>query len=375
MTKVDWDTTTAVAGRFAGEYPLAGTYHERRFALDAPAHVARASDLVAAETGLELPGDPTVGVISRRQWVEANVTAFTALLAPLRAAIDDAIDEDNGSDGTGGSIGSGASSEDGVVDDGAADGGTRRSLGSRFLGAELGAVLGFLSRRVLGQYELVVPAGDADVGDTVYFVGANVLAMERSHEFRPSHFRFWVALHECAHRAQFTGVPWMREYFLSLVDELTGTNVREPGRMARIAAEVMAARERGESPIGETGLLGLLASNDQREVLDRVQALMSLLEGHGHVVMDRLGAREIVDVDRMSRVLTARRKDPRAAAIMRLIGMEMKLRQYELGASFIRGVESKASWDALAMAWESPESLPTLAEIEDPGAWLDRMAG
>jgi len=362
MTKVDWVTTTSVAGRFAGSHPLAGTYHERRYALDAPAYVARASELVASETGLELPGDPTVEVIGRQEWVDANITAFTALLAPLRAAIEEV--EPSGRD------------EEDTADAGEHDGDEAgRHLGSRFLGVELGAVLGFLSRRVLGQYELVVPAGDADVGDSVYFVGVNVLAMERNHEFRPSHFRFWVALHECAHRAQFTGVPWMRSYFLSLVDELTGTNAREKGRMARIASDVIAARQRGESPIGETGLLGLLASDDQRHVLERVQALMSLLEGHGHVVMDRVGSREIVDVDRMSRILSARRSDPRSAAIMRLIGMEMKLKQYELGASFIRGVEARASWDALAMAWESPEALPTLAEIEEPGAWLDRMAG
>ena len=102
---------------------------------------------------------------------------------------------------------------------------------------------------------------------------------------------------------------------------------------------------------------------------------MSLLEGHGHIVMDRIGLREIPDVERMSNVLKARRQDPKTATIMRLIGIEMKMRQYDDGARFIRGVESKASWDALSMAWESAETLPTLAEIEDPGAWLDRMAG
>ncbi len=361
MTKVDWDTTAAVASRFSGQYPLAGTYHERKFALMAPELVARASDLVATETGLELPGHPNVGVVSRAEWVEANIGAFTALLAPLQEALANLEDPEDSEASTDGPRGT--------------DSSPVSAIGSKVLGAELGAVLGFLSRRVLGQYELVVPTGDDEVGDSVFFVGANVLAMERAHEFRPSQFRFWVALHECAHRAQFTGVPWMRSYFLSLVDELTERRSREKGKMARIAAEVMQARERGEDPISDTGILGLLASDEQREVLDRVQALMSLLEGHGHVVMDRVGEREIVDVRRMSAVLTARRKDPKTATIMRLIGMEMKLKQYDLGAAFIRGVEQKASWDALAMAWESPEALPTLSEIEDPAAWLKRMAG
>ncbi len=352
MSSIDWDTTTAVARRFSGEYPLAGTYHERKFALTAPRYVARASDLVVEETGLELPGAPAVGVISRAQWVETNIQAFTALLAPLRQALEE-------SDG-----------------EGPADPESSRTppWAGKFMGAELGAVLGFLSKRVLGQYELVLPTGEDELGDSVYFVGANVLAMERQHEFRPSHFRFWVALHETAHRAQFKGVPWMRSYFLGLVDELVDSGKREPGRMSRIASEVIDARNQGRDPVDDAGILGLLASHGQREVLDRVQALMSLLEGHGHIVMDRIGEREIADVDRMSHVLTARRADARSQGMMRLIGMEMKLKQYDLGAAFIRGVEDRAGWDALAMAWESPETLPTLPEIEDPESWLRRMA-
>lgn len=344
MSKVDWDMAARVARRFSGSYPLAGTYHERKFELQAPELVARASDLVSNETGLAMTGTPVVRVISRSEWVETNAKAFGALLAPLEERL---------------------ASNDGIGS----------ALAAKVMGAELGAVLGFMSKRVLGQYELVLPTGDADYGDTVLFVGANILSMERQYEFRPSKFRFWVALHECAHRAQFTAVDWMRDYFLSLVEELIDTSKPERGRLIRIASELRTAIETGTDPLGDAGLIGLLASPDQRGVLDRVQALMSLLEGHGHVVMDRIGEREIVDVRRMSDVLTARRKDPKSAAFMKLIGIEMKMRQYETGAAFIRKVEEQASWGTLAMAWESPEALPTLDEIEDASLWLDRMAG
>ena len=344
MSKVDWDTAAQVARRFSGEYPLAGTYHERRFELQAPGLVARASEMVSAETGLELTGAPVVGVISRGEWVDTNIESFGALLAPLEKKLAD-------KDGVGSSI------------------------AAKIMGVELGAVLGFMSKRVLGQYELVLPTGDDDKGDTVLFVGANIMSMERQHEFRPSSFRFWVALHECAHRAQFTGVPWLREYFLSLVARLVDSSEPEKGRLARMATELRSADGSGVDRLGDSGLVGLLASPDQREVLDDVQALMSLLEGHGHVVMDRLGEREIVDVRRMSNVLKARRKDPKTAAFMKLIGIEMKMKQYDAGAAFITQVEKEASWDALSMAWESPEALPTLAEIDDASLWLDRMAG
>ncbi|GMQ92691.1 MAG: zinc-dependent metalloprotease [Acidimicrobiia bacterium] len=343
-SKVDWQLASQVARRFSGEYPLAGTYHERKFELQAPDLVSRASEMVAAETGLELTGSPVVGVISRDGWIDTNVKSFGTMLEPLEEKLADSA-----------GIGS--------------------SIAAKVMGAELGAVLGFMSKRVLGQYELVLPTGDDDKGDTVLFVGANIMSMERQFEFRPSSFRFWVALHECAHRAQFTGVPWMRGYFLSLVEQLVEKSKPERGRLLRVASELRTAAETGTDALGDAGLIGLFASPEQRDVLDQVQALMSLLEGHGHVVMDRIGEREITDVTRMSNVLKARRKDPKTAAFMKLLGIEMKMKQYENGAAFIRQVEGETSWEALSMAWESPESLPTLAEIDDASLWLDRMAG
>jgi coenzyme F420 biosynthesis associated uncharacterized protein len=344
MSTVDWEMAISVAGRFSGSYPLADTYHERKFAMMADGYVARASDMVAEATGLVLPGTPVVGVISRDDWIRTNVASFTALMAPLEEELAK-------NQGVGGGV------------------------AGKVMGMELGAVLGFLSKRVLGQYELVLPTGDGDQGDTVLFVGANVLAMERKYEFRPSHFRFWVALHECAHRAQFTGVPWMREYFMSLVGELTASSKTSGGQIARVVAEMARGDVSRDDLLGDAGLIGLFATPQQQAALDKVQALMSLLEGHGHVVMDRIGEREIVDVERMSSVLKARRKDPRTAAFMKLIGIEMKMKQYEQGAKFITEVENVASWEDLSMAWESPESLPTIDEIDDARKWLDRMHG
>jgi coenzyme F420 biosynthesis associated uncharacterized protein len=245
-------------------------------------------------------------------------------------------------------------------------------LAGRVVAAETGALLGVMARRVLGQYELALPA-ELD-GDTIYLVGANVLALERGHQFRPSEFRFWLALHECTHRLQFLGVPWMRDYFLGLVQELIASARPEPGRMARVTEELRAAAAAGRPMIGETGLFGLFASDHQRALVDKVQALMSLLEGHGHVVMDRIGEGLLVSQARMSAVLKQRRTDPRMAAFFRLTGMEMKFKQYELGERFIEHVEREAGWDAISTAWRGPEWLPTRSEIDHPSAWLERVA-
>jgi coenzyme F420 biosynthesis associated uncharacterized protein len=343
MSKVDWPLAVSVAKSVGGHYPLEGTYHETRLARDVPGLVTRASELVSHETGLEGPGNPEVLVVGRGQWAATNVESFNVLLAPA----EEQLNKHSG-------LGS--------------------TLAGRVMGAEMGAVLGFLSRKVLGQYELVLPTGDGELGDSVLFVGGNILKMERDHAFRPDEFRFWVALHESTHRLQFLGVPWLREYFLGLVGELVATATPEPGRLQRIGAELQRAAAAGEPLIDESGMFGLFASEEQREIIDRVQALMSLLEGHGHVVMDRIGARELVTQQRMSRVLKARRADKRTAAFMRLIGLELKLRQYELGEQFIKGVEEQASWMTLNLAWESQDALPTLAEISDPQSWLKRVA-
>ncbi|MEA3510085.1 MAG: zinc-dependent metalloprotease, partial [Actinomycetota bacterium] len=308
-----------------------------------PDLVARASALVTEETGLVAPGSPDVAVIGRSGWVENNVSSFSLLLAPAEERL-----------GSHTGVGS--------------------AIAGRIMGAEMGAVLGFLSRRVLGQYELVLPTADGEDGDTVLFVGPNLLKMERDHAFRPDEFRFWVALHECTHRLQFMGVPWMRDYFLGLVEELVAASKPESGRIQRLTTELREAAASGSPLIDESGIFGLFATPEQREILDRVQALMALLEGHGHVVMDRIGERELVTQGRMSSVLKARRADKRTAALMRLIGLEMKLRQYEIGAEFIKEIERRADWTTLDHAWESPEALPTLEEIESPELWLQRIA-
>jgi coenzyme F420 biosynthesis associated uncharacterized protein len=338
---IDWTLAARVAGRLSGFHPLEDTYHFRHFDRSASNLVGRAAEMAAAETGLPWIGDPTVAVVTRREWAEANLQAFGRLLAPAEKRLSGK--------------------------------GFGRKLASRLMGAEVGALVGVLAKRVLGQYELVLPAEDGGTADTVMFVGVNVLDMERRNEFRPDEFRFWVALHECTHRLQFTGVSWLKEHFLGLVAGLVETSTPEPGRVRRIREEMKTAASEGRPLVDERGLMGLLATPDQRDLLDRVQALMSLLEGHGHVVMDRIGARVLVTQDRMARVLKMRRKDPRMAAFLRLTGLEMKMKQYEEGERFILAVERRAGFGALDVVWSGPEALPTLEEIKDPERWLTRV--
>ncbi len=336
------------AEKIAGTYLLAETYHREALQADMIRFTAETSEVVPEATGLKLPGTPTTLVIDRAEWIRRNLATFAHLTEPARRQLE------------------GRMAEAGPAGKGAA------ALAGRLVEAETTAVLGMLSRRVLGQYELVLPTGDS--GDTVSYVGPNILQLERIHQFRPAEFRYWVALHELTHRAQFQGVPWLRQYFLGLVEKLVEQSRPEPGRIARVMAELGRRRMAGEPLIDERGLFGLFASPNQSETMDRVQALMALLEGHGHVVMDRVGARRLRSQERMSRLLKSRRQDKRAAAFLRLTGLEMKMRQYELGERFVLAVERKAGWDTVNLAFQGEDYLPTLAEIEDPSLWLIRVA-
>lgn len=336
-----------LSDRVAGTYPLAETYHSRQLADEMERVTLDVSEIVPPATGLSLPGTPHSVVIGRSQWMDRNVATFSHLTEPARRKLAERM------------------AESGRTQAAAA-------IAERVMAAETRAVLSLLARRVLGQYELVLPTGEP--GDMVAYVGPNILQMERTHQFKPKEFRYWVALHELTHRAQFQGIPWMRDYFMGLVTELVESARPEPGALGRVLEEISSRRTTGQPILDERGLLGLFGSPEQNAIVDKVQALMSLLEGHGHVVMDRVGADRLKSQDRMSRVLKGRRQDKRTAAFFRLTGLEMKMKQYKQGERFVLGVERESGWDTLRIAFRGASSLPDLHEIENPSQWLQRVA-
>jgi coenzyme F420 biosynthesis associated uncharacterized protein len=206
-------------------------------------------------------------------------------------------------------------------------------------------------------------------------VGPNILALEKRHSFPPGEFRLWVALHEVTHRTQFTGVPWLRPYFLDLVGQLMETADPDPAKLYAAAGRIAESLRTRTNPLEEGGLAALFASPEQREVMDRVGGLMSLLEGHGDVTMDRAAAERVPSAPRFARVLRARRAEMGAATkfLQRLIGLEAKLAQYEQGEKFIAAVEDVGGPELLNRAFEQPGNLPSMEEIKDPSLWLARL--
>lgn len=356
---VGWETAVRVATWVGGRTSSPAPYRPDLLQAEFADVTAQAEELVAACTGLRSADGPARGrVTDRAGWVRANVAGFQRLLGPHLDRLDPASRL--------GGLGPMATLLSGPVS----------AVGRQASGTQMGLVLGWLSTRVLGQYDLLLTEDDPEDQDIVYYVGPNVVALERAHGFDPHQFRLWLALHEVTHRCQFTGIPWMRDHFVSLVNEGIGSLEPDPGHVAdavrRAAAEVRA----GRSPLAEHGALGLVATPEQLEGLQRIQALMSLLEGHGDITMDRAGAEAVPDAATFAEVLRKRRTSAHGLSrlLQQLLGIEAKLRQYQEGEQFIEAVEGVGGPDLLARAWDGPELLPTLDEIRHPLRWIERVA-
>jgi len=344
---IDWALAGRIARRVSGRDPLATSYLAGSLASDFAEVTAQAEVLVAEFTGLRSASAARALVLDREGWVNANVVSMRNLLSPLTARVGERIARS-----------------------------PLAPIGRTVTATELGVLLGWFSQRVLGQYDLLVPAEDDDsLDDAVYYVGANVLGLEKRYAFWPRDFRLWIALHECTHRAQFTGVPWLRPYFLSLVNQLLESIDPDPKRVVTAVRTALEEMRRGRNPLDDGGLVALLATPEHRGTIGKVQSLMTLLEGHGNRVMNELGARHVRGQARMARVLEARRHTGGTTGFFhKLIGLEAKLRQYEVGEAFVAAIEAEAGQRAIDPAWRGPEWLPTADELEDPPRWLARVA-
>ncbi|MCB0976850.1 MAG: zinc-dependent metalloprotease [Acidimicrobiales bacterium] len=347
MAAVDWGLAEKVAIRAAGRDPFADSYHYPSLADDFAELTVLAETQVAEATGLRsASGAARARVTDRPGWVRANVASFQRLLRPITDRLEQHMNS------------------------------PMAPIASRVAAVEVGVVLGWMSSRVLGQYDLlVVEDEDPEDQDIVYFVGPNILGLEKRFAFPPREFRHWLALHEVTHRAQFTGIPWMRHHFLGLVQETVNSVDPDPKRFADALARVAGDIRKGRNPLDDGGIVAVFASPEQRAVLDQVAGLMSLLEGHGDVTMDRAGADQIPSAERFGQVLRQRRQqgNPAVKVLQKLIGLDAKMKQYEQGEAFIERVEDEGGTELLDLAWVEPGNLPSIAEIRDPEAWIRRV--
>ena len=234
-------------------------------------------------------------------------------------------------------------------------------------------MLAFLSSRVLGQYEVF------GTGGRLLLVAPNIVATEHKLGVDPSDFRLWVCLHEVTHQLQFTAVPWLRPYLEGQIAEfveatdLTADVLRE--RLQDVLRSVAGA-VRGDDD-GSEGLMALIKDPRQREVLDRVTAVMSLVEGHAEYVMDGVGPDVVPSVRTLRKRFAQRRKGrgPFDRVMRRLLGLEQKMKQYADGRVFVGGVIDRAGMEGFNQVWAKPENLPLIDELTAPERWVERVLG
>ena len=368
---VDWDLAVTAASTVAGTGPAISRPEAEAVVAELRANAERSTPLVREYTGLvaEERSAPML-VVDRTGWIQANVDGFATVISPLV----DKLQQRKGPPSP-------------MV----------QAVGSRVTGLELGGLLGFLSSKVLGQFDPfftapALPAGPsagttdgADVSGAaarppagrLLLVAPNIVHVERQMGVDPADFRLWVCLHEETHRVQFTAVPWMRDHIHGEIAKLVSSVEVDPGKLAGLLGEGVRRLSdlvRGDD---DTSLLDLVTSPEQREVVDRITAVMSLLEGHADVVMDGVGPEVIPSVREIRRKFNHRRQgaSPMDRVLRKLLGLDAKMAQYRNGAVFVRGVIDQVGMDGLNKVWVEPSALPSKDEIADPERWVRRVHG
>jgi coenzyme F420 biosynthesis associated uncharacterized protein len=364
MDGIDWGTAQRIGEMIAGSPPSGGI---RATTVEPLAHdfARRVSDYSRLPIDGELP---PLELVDRSSWIAANLRSMRPLLAPLTERL---------------------APQRGLL------AGPVRSVSGLLIGAQLGALTGMLSQRVLGQYDLALL--DASVPPRLLLLAPNLAQAAGNLGVDRDELLLWVTIHEITHAVQFSGAPWLREHLGGMITELVdglqvavagepkdkrddGGRGRSPGRGAakRLTdglpdpaqlREMLDLARRGQ-------LLRLTIGEERWALVERMQAAMSLIEGHAEHTMDAVGAEVLPSLPRLRAAMTRRRSQRGGLwrVLERLLGLELKLKQYEQGRRFCDAVVQQAGADGLARAWRGPEALPTTAELADPGAWLARTA-
>jgi coenzyme F420 biosynthesis associated uncharacterized protein len=343
---VDWELAAVTARTLRRAGPRVSYAEAAGVVADLRRLTDEAAGHVADYTGLHPQvAHPPVRVVDRADWAGVNIAGLREVVTPLvnRLAGDRPPD------------------------------GLAAAVGSRVTGVQAGTVLAYLSGKVLGQYEVFT----GEPGQLL-LVAPNIVEAERKLAVEPRDFRLWVCLHEVTHRTQFTAVPWLRGHFLGEVQAFVDAARADGVPLAdRLRSGVSALADAVRNPDSRASVLDVVQTPEQRAVLDRITAVMTLLEGHAEFVMDGVGPEVVPSVAEIRRKFNRRRQaaNPLEKVLRRLLGVEVKLRQYAEGRTFVHTVVDQVGMDGFNKAYESAETLPRLSEITDPGAWIARVHG
>jgi coenzyme F420 biosynthesis associated uncharacterized protein len=371
---VDWNLAVATAQRLTRPGPEVSRDEARAIVTELRAHALESETHVRAFTRMFGDQEPSphgtpVLIVDRPGWVKANVAGFREVMKPLLGKMQ-------------------------ARRPGGAGGVLLGTVGGKVTGVEVGMLLSFLSSRVLGQFETFAPPtrelpagpvkpgpGEAKAG-RLLLVAPNIVHVERELDVDPHDFRLWVCLHEETHRTQFSAVPWLRDHIESEIQSFLGeTELDASTVVERVRQAVQSFSGSGNSGgADETddgrSLVDLVQTPGQKEILARMTAVMSLLEGHADYVMDGVGPLVVPTVAEIREKFSQRRASGAGRldqALRKLLGLDAKMRQYRDGERFVRAVVEEVGMDGFNRVWTSPNTLPTKSEIAKPADWVARV--
>lgn len=365
---VNWDLAASTAAKLAPPGPRMSAREVSAVVENLRELADRSVEHVHRITGLEAARDlrdSDLIIVDRASWSKANTQSFRKLMAPAIGHLMETRAEQLKA--------------------------ANAALGGGVTGAQMGAILAFLSSKVLGQYDPFVPNARAS-GGRLMLVAPNIVSVEQELNVEPTDFRLWVCLHEQTHRVQFAAAPWLKDHMLEHISELTVGLADKAESLAERLTNALKSLPKGNAqpggqsgsaatsdddgvPAGDGGILSLLQSPEDKERLSHLTAVMSLLEGHANVVMDAVDASIVPTVKTIRRRFNARGKTrgPVEKFIRRLLGLDAKMRQYSDGSKFVRAVVDSVGMEGFNRVWERAENLPTEKEIHAPQEWITRM--
>lgn len=345
---IDFDAAASMAFDIAGEETM-GSQEKEQLAKDYFHVVEELTPLVTKHIGMGNAASPApVVVFDRREWIVVNLENLKFFVEPLSKSYWESLL---------------AYSKATYPRGGRAI----RKVSSVAVTGELGLLIGYFSRRVLAQYDWQVP-NPATTGRVLYFVEPNIREWESRLHLSGYRAREWISLHEAVHSLQFDLHGWLEDYVLNLLREYV-----ELAEKALVLIEERLSKEK--TPLSWTWLWWKqLVGPEYQNLVGRIQAVMSLLEGYSDHVMLEVGKQNLPYDQYLLDVLQRRAGRSIASLVLeRVMGFHLKLRQYELGERFVRIVVDRKGLQFLNQVWKSPETLPTWQEIHYPGRWINRM--
>jgi coenzyme F420 biosynthesis associated uncharacterized protein len=350
---IDWELATRVAIRAAGRTPSLHPGARAQLQAQYEAMLREIEQPIAAYVGNDLSLTSTaVEVLDRPGWIRANVINFRYLLQP----VEDFYRENVGRARL-------------------APPPAFQQAARMMLSSQVGVLVGYLSRRVLGQYDIALLGEEPLSAGKLYFVEPNLRQVEETLGVPPDELRRWIALHEATHAHEFELYPWvrtylntsLRQYLRLLIEDIRGRG--DENTLVTIINRFIGNLRQGHN------VINALMTPQQQELMSRLQALMALAEGYSNHVMNNVGRALLPNFEIIhERVEQRQRQRSQLEQLfLKITGLSLKMEQYRLGERFVDEVVRRRGIAFTNRAWDSPEALPSEVEIRDPERWIGRM--